>query len=231
MYIMSQFADVEDIGVRQAQVVTACHGNAQYQWAQQLDYVLIRNHKHCLVLRDQFRQFIKKKRQDPFVEGLEMFPFGHVSGIVIQGIFVYPGVQQRGYADHVYQTSSPLTMCLFSLAECGKRRADCAAKPIDFIAGRFTMPDQVQAFPLSLIYFFLPHDAIFLSLGQIHRIALALPSPLQETEIYKLILIYPNWLIFKSKLIASNRFLGSPYKTVQINNFNQLHIIASGNTW
>jgi hypothetical protein len=25
--------------------------------------------------------------------------------------------------------------------------------------------------------------------------------------------------------------VGSPYKTVQVNNFNQLYIIASGNTW
>jgi formate dehydrogenase major subunit len=24
---------------------------------------------------------------------------------------------------------------------------------------------------------------------------------------------------------------GSPYKTVQVNNFNQLHIMASGSTW
>ena len=29
----------------------------------------------------------------------------------------------------------------------------------------------------------------------------------------------------------SYHFLGSPYKTVQVNNFNKLHIIASGGTW
>ncbi len=27
------------------------------------------------------------------------------------------------------------------------------------------------------------------------------------------------------------RLLGSPYKTMRVNNFNKLHIIASGSTW
>jgi hypothetical protein len=32
------------------------------------------------------------------------------------------------------------------------------------------------------------------------------------------------------KHLISNRLSGSPYKTVQVNNFNQLHIMASGST-
>jgi hypothetical protein len=33
------------------------------------------------------------------------------------------------------------------------------------------------------------------------------------------------------KYLISNRLSGSPYKTVQVNNLNQLHIMASGSTW